>query len=123
MTRIELNHKVEILIPSYTRHGGKIPDDHRNKAISFIRHELNNMFGGSMTSEAYGTCTFQDGSTGQEHISIVCSYASDEALGEWSQYLDVLCHWILIELSQESVLITRDGKATLLFAEAEQAAA
>lgn len=116
---MELTHKVEIYIPSYTKDGEPLGENIRDWATGIVSEGFCKAFGGCTQTEGRGSYINQAGKLAVEPVTIVCAYATEKAFAESGEHVDSLASYIGAILTQESVLFTKDNKATLLFLDGE----
>lgn len=107
------SHRVELYLPSKKSDGTELDASTRDSVELELGKKLTELFGGATASEAAGFYQHLDGRMSLERISIIYSFVEklDESV---LQHLFSLAAYVKDILSQESVLITIDGKAYLI---------
>jgi type I restriction-modification system DNA methylase subunit len=117
---IELEHSVEIYVPTQCRCGQPLPEDIREEVMEKVKTSLYNWFGGvskmddMRVEKVEGSWPLATGGMANERVDVVYANSSGEALEEHFGDLPVLAAEIANRLTQESVAFRVDKKMTLI---------
>lgn len=105
--KFDLDSKVAIYVPSTT--DVNVPVDNKAQVLDVIR-ELSTIFGGATATEAVGGWVAASGETVIEHVTIVYSFASSEALRNNIEKVLSICERLKAEMSQEAITLEINGQ-------------
>lgn len=96
---------VNVTVPSRDRDGVPLGGQ-REYALDYVESELSRLFGGATATDGHGAWLNSNGQLVKEDVTIVQSFADDDAARQnWPQ-VRMLAAWLKETLRQESVLIS-----------------
>lgn len=110
---IELQHAVELYVPTTCYCEQPLPEQARAAALEKVKKTFSEWFGAYSTFHGDGGWTMPNGQLVEEPIDIVHSQASAEAYQLHKDDVVELAGWLADELTQDMVATTFDGKMRL----------
>jgi len=112
---IELDHRVDLYIPSQCICGGELPQGIRNKVIEEVKSRFDTWFGGHAEIPVKGDWRLPDGTIAREEVADIYSFCAGEALEEHQEDVDRLAVSIANRLTQDRVLRVFDNLKVALW--------
>jgi hypothetical protein len=107
--KIELDHRVDLYIPSQCICGGDLPQMLRNKVIEEVEAKFDGWFGNHAEVAIKGDWRLPDGTVSKEEVTDIYAFCRAEALEEHQEDVDNLAVEIANRLTQERVLRVFDN--------------
>jgi len=112
---IELDHRVDLYIPSQCICGGELPQGIRKKVIEEVKSRFDAWFGGHAEIAVKGDWRLPDGTIAREEVADIYSFCSSEALEQYQEDVDQLAVGIANRLTQDRVLRVFDNLKVALW--------
>ena len=104
-----LSHSFGVILPTKDNQGQFIPEVRRERFLAFVRDELTREFGGSSSTEIYGTYLADSGKVIAENGTKIESFADSDS-DEKQAFVVKLAEYLKNELQQESVSVLANNK-------------
>jgi len=112
---IELDHRIDLYIPSQCICGGELPQGLRNKVIEEVKSRFDAWFGGHAEIPVKGDWRLPDGTIAREEVADIYSFCTSEALEQYHEDVDQLAVDIANRLTQDRVLRVFDNLKVALW--------
>jgi len=113
--KIELDHRVDLYIPSQCMCGEELPQGLRNKVIEEVKARFDGWFGNHAEVAIKGDWRLPDGTVSKGEVSDIYAFCTSEALEEHQEDVDNLAVEIANRLTQERVLRVFDNLKAALY--------
>ena len=105
---------ITVYVPSESN-GRPIDAKTRQRCLEATLSSLSHFFGGATAIEGQGAWVNSDGALVRERVTLCQSFTDDETANKYWAGVLAIAHGLKKDLSQESVLVTRQNSAEVSF--------